>query len=288
MKIGISTVMHDRAYGRFGAEQYEKIREHGFSCIDLNLANTNAPVYQLSEKESDEILAEERKRIETAGLEISQVHGPWRWPPRDFSEEDREERMEKMKKAVRMCSVLGCENLVVHPIMPYGTDDAGTDDESKTWNLNVEFMNELLKAAKQRHVTICLENMPMIHFSLAKPEQILNFVRFIDDENFKICLDTGHVSVFDSLSAGESVRQLSEYIRVFHIHDNMYGLDLHLPPRFGTIDWKDFAAALKEIHFEGSFSLETAPPSSLPDDIFEQMCVSYVNIAKDIINEGRR
>lgn len=44
------------------------------------------------------------------------------------------------------------------------------------------------------------ENMPFKNFSLSKPCDILRFVKAIDDENFKICLDTGHVAVFEGMS----------------------------------------------------------------------------------------
>lgn len=283
MKIGIMIDIYDKAYGRFGDDKYKKLREHGFSCIDFNMAHTDTPIYNLPENESDEILLKERKLMENAGIEVSQVHGPWRWPANDFSDEDRKERMEKMKKSIRMTSVIGCKNWVIHPIMPFGIEDMKTGDEEKTWNMNVEFMTELVKTAKEYGITVCFENMPMVNFSLGSPEQILNFVKTINDENFKICLDTGHVSVYNNLSVGEEVRRLGDYIKVFHIHDNMFGNDLHLPPRFGIIDWEDFSKSIKDINFNGCFSLETVPPETLPTDIFEQMCINYAKIAEDII-----
>ena len=57
--------------------------------------------------------------------------------------------------------------------------------------------------------------------SIATPEKILEFVKEINDDHFKICLDTGHVSVFSELSIGNEIRKLGDYIRVLHIHDNM-------------------------------------------------------------------
>lgn len=282
MKTGIQTGFGDGMQCCFGNDKYKKLREFGFECIDFELVNTECAPYTMTDKEADELLLKERKAFEDAGLEISQVHGPWRYPPQDFEEADRKERMEKMKKSICFCSVLGCKNWVVHPIMPFGTEEIGTGNEKKTWDMNLEFMTELLKTAKEYDVTICLENMPMTKFSLATPERILEFVKTMDDEHFKICLDTGHVSVFDNLSLGEEIRKLGSYINVLHVHDNKCGIDLHLPPYFGVIDWADFTAALKEIDFGGSISLETVPPSLLSDDIFEQMCIEYAKIAKNI------
>lgn len=283
MKIGIHGGIGDGAYSRFGDARYKKMREHGFECFDFNLTDTEVAPYTLTDKDAEELLLREKSLLEEADVKVSQVHGPWRWPPRDFEETDRAERMEKMKKSVRFCALLGCENWVVHPIMPFGIQDIGTGNEQKTWDMNLEFMTELLQTAKECNVTICLENMPMTKFSLATPGKILEFVKTIDDEHFKICLDTGHVNVFGELSLGEETRRLMPYIRVLHVHDNRFDMDLHLPPYFGTADWADFAAALKETGFDGSFSLETRPPESLPTGIFERMCIEYADIARDII-----
>lgn len=284
MKIGIQTNLLDKdGYGRWKENMYIKLKEHGYSCTDYNMADTESIIYTLSQNESDAMLKSEKELAENAGIEISQVHGPWRYPPRDLTEEDRSERMEKMKKSIRSTAVLGCKNWVIHPIMPYGENDADTQNAQKTWDMNIKFMSELLKTAKEYGITICLENMPMRKFSLATPEKILKFVKEINDENFKICLDTGHVSVFEDLNMGDELRRLGDKIRVLHVHDNKWGADLHLAPYFGIIDWESFANALADIGFNGCFSLETMPSGKLSDNLFEEACRLLQKIASDII-----
>lgn len=188
-----------------------------------------------------------------------------------------------MKKSIRATAVLGCKNWVIHPIMPYGVSDINTENVQKTWDMNIEFMSELLETAKEYDITICLENMPFLDFSLSKPADILRFVKTINDEHFKICLDTGHVSVFNKLSLGDSVRELDDEIRVLHVHDNKFSQDLHLIPYSGIIDWEDFAKALKEINFKGVFSLEAAPSAKLTTPLFEEMSILLAKIAYEII-----
>ena len=283
MKIGIG---FDRltAFSKWGDECYKKIKEFGFSCVDYNMSDTNDVIYTSSEAESDAVLLKDKALAKEAGIEIFQVHGPWRWPARDFTDEDRAERMEKMKKSIRMTSVIGCKNWVIHPIMPYGVVQINNPDEvQKTWDMNIEFMSELLKTAKEYDVTICLENMPMLEFSLAKPADILRVVEAINDEHFKICLDTGHVSVFEELSLGDEVRRLGDKIQTLHVHDNRYSKDLHMMPYYGIINWQEFADALHEINYSGVFSLETAPPVNLPLDIYEDMYRALFRIADAII-----
>lgn len=283
MNIGITAHSFDKTgYGRWGKELYKKLKSHGFSSSYFDMSVTESLIYTLPEEEAKEILLNEKKMATEAGIEINQVHGPWRYPVKDGTEEDRAERMEKMKKSIRMTSYLGCRNFVIHPIMPCGLSDIGK--EQITWDVNVAFMKELVKTAKEYNVTVCIENMPFTELSLSKPEAILKLVREINDENFKSCFDTGHVSVFENLDCGEEIRRLGKEVRVLHVHDNKYGIDLHMLPYFGTIDWDSFSKALKDTGYDGCFLLETMPSRKLPDDIFEEMCISVAKTAKHIIS----
>lgn len=283
MQIGISaSSLETRGYGRFGEATYLKLKEHGFSCTDFNMAGTGSALYTDTLEKAEATLRKERELACAAGVVINQVHGPWRWPAQDGTEEDRKERMEKMKKSIYLTTVLGCKNWVIHPIMPLGVNEVDTDDALRTWAMNFVFMEELLETAKAYDITICLENMPMHKFSMSKPKEILNFVQQIGDEHFKICLDTGHVSVFPELNIAEEMRRLGKEIRVLHVHDNRYGMDMHLTPYDGVIDWEAFAGALKDIQYTGVFSLETAPPDKFPDALFEERARHLANISQYI------
>lgn len=279
----MKTGMCSQYYERWGKMRYRKLKEHGYDYVDYDLSDTDKPVYSCDGKELEAALRDEKKLMDEAGIEVSQVHGPWRWPPRDHTPEERQERMEKMKKSIRMTALLGCKNWVVHPVMPYGTADRGTEHVRETWDINIAFMGELLKTAKECDVTICLENMPMPEFSIGSPSEILKFVRAINNERFKACLDTGHVAVYEGLTPDGAMRELGDTVRVLHVHDNNGRSDLHYMPYFGVIDWKAFAKALKECGFGGVFSIETAPPQKLPDSLYEEMCLTLSKIAKEII-----
>lgn len=284
MRIGIQACTFDRTgYGRFGKDTYKKLKELGYSCTDFDMCNTNTAIYTASEEESDAMLLQERKLAEEAGIEIFQVHGPWRWPPMDNTEEIRAERMEKMKKSMRMTSLLGCRYWVIHPLMPFGIQDKSIGKGQETWEINIPFMRELLETAKKYDITICLENMPMPEFSIGSPEEILKMVELMNDEHFKVCLDTGHVSVYEDLDLAKEVHRFGSEIRTLHVHDNKYQMDMHLMPYEGVIDWKGFAKALREIGFDGSFSLETGPSITLPDHLFEEQGKVLFHIAEEIL-----
>lgn len=287
MKIGILYQPYGNGYARFGNERFAKIAQHGFAAIDYNMSDTDIEIYKLNDLDLKKKMLEEKTAANLANIEISQVHGPWRWPPQDSTAELRRERMEKMKKSIFATHLLGCKYWVVHPIMPYGIEEDGTENAQKTWELNIEFMSELLEYAKTQDVVICLENMPMRRFSMATPTKVLEFIKVINDPYFKICLDTGHIAVFPELSVSDSVRKLGTEIKVMHVHDNGGDRDAHMFPTKGIIDWTAFLNSLKAVGFDGVFSLETLPSAGLDDKAFEAECIKLFGIAKELVDNAQ-
>lgn len=284
MKIGIAYDPFDAGrFARFGAARFETVKACGFDALDYALTHTQTALYTETAAQTEAFLRAERCAMEQAGLFVSQVHGPWRCPPIDFTEEDRAERLEKMRRSMWMAAQLGCKNWVIHPIMPLGWEEANTPQAEKTWDMNRAFMAQLLQTAKECGLTVCLENMPFETFSISYPETTLRFVKEMNDERLKICFDTGHAAFFRAEAIGDAVRQVGEEIRVFHIHDTQPRQDLHLFPFMGVIDWADFAAALREIHFDGVFSLETAPSAKLSDELFRASARLLAASARQIL-----
>lgn len=283
MKIGIQTDLLDiYGYGRWKEDMYNKIKKHGYDCTDLPMANTDTPIYALPIEEAKELVLKEKSLADNAGIEIFQTHGPWQWPPKDSTLPDRSERMEKMKKAIYFTSLLNCKNIVLHPLMPHGITDITNGNKENTLKINKEFFSELLETASKYNVTICLENTPYPEFSLAKPKDLFDFVKKINHKNMKLCLDTGHAFVFDELNLAEVVETIASELCTLHVHDNKLNEDLHLMPYFGNIDWLSFANSLKKAKYDGCFILETMPSRKLPTPIFEEMCISLAEIAKEI------
>lgn len=266
-------------YDRFGDRKYQKLREHGFDAVDFNLCNTETHWYSLPWEEARVLLEREKQLADAAGIEIWQAHGPWRWPPKDATPQQRGERLQKMRRSLAMAAVLGCRYWVIHPIMPFGEEERGTPDADRTWALNYEFFRQLLPTARELDITICLENMPAPKLSISTPADILEFVRAMNDDHFQACLDTGHAAV-TGVSPADAVGMLGDALKVLHVHDSFSGMDLHLLPYQGVIDWQAFAEALKQSGFSGVLSLETGAPQKLPTAQFEEMSTAIASIAK--------
>ncbi|MBO4868072.1 MAG: sugar phosphate isomerase/epimerase [Clostridia bacterium] len=231
------------------------IKSLGYDCVDFQSFCHTENVFFGEPAEVSRLLKTVRKAAEDAGLTICQTHGPWRWPPQDATKEDRDERFDKMVRSLYGTAELGCSDMVIHPIMPFG--DYQNPHPEEFMEMNLEFFTRLTEEAVKAGVVIDFENMPMPALTLATPAQILGFVKAIDSPNFRVCLDTGHCSVTKSDPA-EAVRLIGkEYLRVLHVHDNDGRSDFHWLPETGVIDWAEFSKALHDIGYEGVFSLET-------------------------------
>ena len=259
MKIGIASYAYIDPYGY--EKGFEKLKRHGYDCVDYdcgkfpNFVNTEHEIFSVSESEFEKRLRAESELYKNAGIFINQTHGPWRYPPRDGSREERDERFEKMCKAIRGTAYLGCENIVVHPLMPFGSH-SDAEPEAQ-WDINLEFMSRLAEVGREYGVTVCFENMPFRELPLSPVSEILRMVREINSDYFGVCLDTGHAAAIGE-SPADAVRLLGKkYLRVMHVHDNDGKRDYHWLPGTGVINWDDFSDALCEIEYGGALVLET-------------------------------
>ena len=264
---------------------YERLSKYGYDCGDFQMANTDDEIYNVSEEEFVKRLRTIRGYADKHGIVIHQMHGPWMWPPPEEAEECREKRFEEMAKSISAAPILGCKYWVVHPMMPYGTCDIHLDKIKETWDFNVDYFTRLTEVAKKYGVTICVENMPMLNYSLATPGKLVELVETINDEHFQCCLDTGHVAVFNNYPVGDAVRTMGKYLKVLHVHDN-HGGDSHELPYLGNIDWEGFYQGLCDIGYDGVFNLETnAPHWRLNPVSADLMQTALVAIANQIMHE---
>ncbi len=265
----------DRELGLvFSASLDEKVRKDaaryhrslGFTGADLqNLIRTDTPLYGMDDDGFDRSVLQIRQTVEAAGIRITQAHGPWRYPPQDATPEDRAERQEKMRRALRAARLVGSSYLVLHPIMPFGPAD--DPDPALLWRLTRDFFAGLLPDAEENGVVLCLENMPMSALSTSSPAACAKMVRELDSPYMKCCLDTGHCAVL-GIDPGDAVQQIGgDLLAVLHIHDNDGKRDLHMFPGDGVINWANFRQALDEVGYAGTLSFECRTPvDAFPDD----------------------
>jgi sugar phosphate isomerase/epimerase len=93
-------------------------------------------------------------------------------------------------------------------------------------------LEHLVVFAKQRGVTIALENTPG---ELAAPSSLAHFIHDTHLNDLRLCFDTGHAHIEDGVEGSFEI--MRERVVTTHIHDNHGQKDEHLVPFEGTIDW---------------------------------------------------
>lgn len=158
MKTGVS-------YGANGSlaeirTHLERLRRAGFDCVDLGaFLRTENDWFTCSAAEFERRCAEVRRMARELGLEFPQTHGPWRWPPRDLTQEDREERFEKMARSLEGTAAVGAPCMAIHNIMPFGTgrpEETEDPTSERFMEMNRVFYARLLERAKACGVAIAL------------------------------------------------------------------------------------------------------------------------------------
>lgn len=265
MKLGIGNYYLER-YGL--SDGAKKMAADGYSFIDFQLTDITSELYTARDEEFLKMVLDIKKELNSAGVTVNQIHGPFCAELRDSTEEERAVCFEKMVKGMVMARHLGASYMAVHPLTPFGY---GAKNAAQTVEINRVFYTALAKVGGKLGVTVCLENLPFCAFPLSEVFALADFIREINSPYLKMTFDTGHANCFEG-KIGDKIRYAGELIKILHIHDNDGTADSHLNPYDGVIDWADLTEALFDIGYSGVFNLETNPVSKkqLEDGISDE------------------
>ena len=91
----------------------------------------------------------------------------------------------------------------------------------------------------------------------ATPESFNKHLDAVNDDFFVACLDIGHAEMKGmNTTSPEMIRALGTRLKALHIHDNDKLHDSHQIPFSMNIDFVAVVKALKEINYNGYFTLE--------------------------------
>ena len=160
----------------------------------------------------------------------------------------RQEAVDEIKRALDLVDYIPFRYCVQHVARPRDIPD------ERRWDATFSSLENLSLFAKQRGVTLALENTPG---EMATPTNLKQFLEQTRLTNVKLCFDTGHAHIEGGLvPALETVGSL---IVTAHVHDNNGERDDHLLPYEGTIDWD---AALDALPVETPLVLELKEPAA--------------------------
>ena len=157
------------------------------------------------------------------------------------------------KRAIECTAEAGGKICVIHP------------DNNKSAEENAKMYRELMPFAHQYGVKIATENMwnwdsakdESCFAACATAESFVEHVDAVNDPFLVACLDLGHAEMRGSGSgAVNMIKALGSRLQALHIHDNDRWHDSHQIPFSMDIDFAGIVKALKEIGYNGYFTLE--------------------------------
>lgn len=175
------------------------------------------------------------------------------------------------KRAIECTAEAGGEICIIHP------------DNNKSADENAEMYAELLPFAKDCGVKIATENMwnwddekdESSFAACATSESFVEHIDVVNDDFLVACLDIGHAEMRGSGSgAVNMIKALGHRLQALHIHDNDKWHDSHQIPFSMSIDFEPIVKALKDIDYQGYFTLEADNylDAYAEDNIFEGIC----------------
>ena len=260
----------------------KQLSQHGYTGTDFQeTMSMDSPLYAMSDENLVDLLNKISTKAKENGVEIYQLHSIWPTAGDDTAE-GREKSLWYYRRSMLIAKHLSCKRVIVHPWMPYGWSNGGTSEELIA--INIELMKKLMPTARELGVYVCLENMPRKGTPFSTVKEWVSVLDEVNDEYAKMCLDTGHLNVMEE-DAYTSVLAIGKYLQAMHVHDNIFGMDLHMLPYQGSFDWEGFLKGLKEIGFDGCISLETSINRKTPDAVKERMQIALADLVKEMIRK---
>ena len=176
---------------------------------------------------------------------------PWRkhWPtllsPR---REDRERRIDFVKRAIGAASLLGAEIVSLWSGTAEGDEPMGLLDERLAEGLRI-----LAREAGERGVVLGFEPEPGMHI-----DDLAGFRRIRDragEPGLRLTLDVGHAHMTEE-SAPEAIRRFAREIVNVHLEGMRRDRHEHLLPGEGDLDLAAVVSALRGVDYRGPATLE--------------------------------
>ncbi len=197
--------------------------------------------------------------------------------------------LDQFKKEIEATAILGCKYIVIHPINIAVMDR----DKQRDFEINMEAFARFEPILKEFDVKLGVENMfgwdehrrILCQTGCSSAEDMIRYIDSMNSDRFVACLDTGHM-VINGYSPALAAKKLGNRLKLLHVHDNYCAVDNHNIPGFGVTDWHAFSAALKEINYDGAFTLEVGFDSAwkISENIAWKSIEYAYQVSREIVN----
>ncbi len=227
--------------------------------IDFVLKNRINPEIYFSAEELDTLEERDVNRISEIlnnnGLEIT-IHGPYMdLSPGGLDRRVKEVTIYRFKRTIELATLFNPKAIIFHP----GYEKWKFDGNVELWlKSSIKTWEPLVEEASHRGLNIAIENV----FE-ETPDSIVLLLGKIDSQNFRFCLDTGHLHIFSKAGVSLWLETLGEYLIEVHLHDNHKERDEHLPIGEGSFNFEEFFSIIFQRGLRPIYTIEPHEESHL-------------------------
>ena len=257
MLICTPTGSLSKVYGEEKA--LDMLKEAGVDAADLTLCDMKDPDHYWNGDDYKERALALRAYSEKIGLPILQAHAPFGFGMDDFEGF----HFPTVWRSIEIAALAGAKKIVVHPLQHI----TYIGNEEELFRINMEYYPRFLPLCEKYGIQICTENMfqrnklrgVIEHSTCSHREEFNRYVDTLQEkcgDAIAACLDLGHMVLVGEDPIPMIRHMGGKRITALHIHDNNYREDMHTLPGNGKMEMVKIFEALKEVGYNGIFTLE--------------------------------
>lgn len=291
MKLGTSTnIVYIRPDGsRLPLEETLRLgAEAGFKEFDFNSYDWSLPGARLWDEDWEHWIQGIAEIKEHLGLKFSQSHAyTYHFLDTRLSEEDKRLHELMVERSLRCAQILGVKVVVTHP----GTINDSINPIYESKKRNIEYFKRYIERSAAYGLAVAIENQWDMDVAphrkyCSSVEELVDLVDTINDLKLGICWDFEHADLME-IDQPAALRFMGKRLMATHVSDHFSWKHPHIMPLFGQIAWKPIMEALKEIKYEGIFSLEAHNyTNKFPDELIQIALKFSRDIGEYLINLG--
>lgn len=246
-------------------EKIRQVMDFGYDCMELNIGEIP---FIVGGEVCERYIAYARSIMEKYPLKYT-AHIGGGLDLRDLPRYDLHKRV--LRASIDVCHALGIDRLILH------FEKASPVEREEQAFLDAHI--EATAYAAEKNVMLCMENIEVEDY-----RRVIEMVRRINHENFRMTLDIGHLNLSVRYFGGDflqAVEECAPYVAHLHMSDNTgdfekmrlidfgrykmmpmgyriaYGSgDIHLPPLWGRLQTKEALQILIRNGYDGVFLCE--------------------------------
>lgn len=257
-KISLSTML----YFRYTlTEAIERIANVGYRNIEIPVSR---PHLWPSDATGDYIQTI-ASCLRTNRISVSSICPGPTWSHLNMAspeENQRKEAIQYINDSVKLAARLGSRIVIMIPgWILYGTsyDDA--------WNWAVEGTKQCVAVAEEEDVVLVLETLSKLYWPniiLSDINHAIRLIKEVGSKNLRVMIDTCH-STREKESLIDCTKMLGNLLAHVHIRD-LDKSNASVPPGKGTLNFRTFLGALRQINYQGYICVELSDASVVDPD----------------------